>query len=173
MRCVKFTMATKKYKFGRFEFDTGTLELTCEGRTTRLQAQPAQVLALLVENAERVVLREEIKEAIWGKETFVDFERGLNFCISQIRSALQDSATEPIYVRTIPKNGYRFVAPVIRPVHPEPIQSREPAPRKLSSLVTPRRAVWAFAVVAALLFLALLGALIVAVLKPLSGHVGA
>jgi DNA-binding winged helix-turn-helix (wHTH) protein/TolB-like protein len=100
------------YRFGQFEFDAAIGELTREGSPVRLQPQPARVLALLVERAGAIVTRDEIRRHVWGQETFVDFERGLNFCIAQIRSALGDTADSPRYVETIPKRGYRFIAPV-------------------------------------------------------------
>jgi DNA-binding winged helix-turn-helix (wHTH) protein/TolB-like protein len=102
------------YRFGLFEFDVEKLELRRQGSLIRLQSQPARVLACLIQNADRVVLREELREAIWGSETFVDFERGLNFCIAQIRSALDDDSARPVYIRTLPKRGYQFIAPVAR-----------------------------------------------------------
>ena len=77
----------------------------------RLQPQPARVLALLLERPGEIVSREDLRRHVWGNETFVDFERGLNFCIAQIRSALGDSADSPRYVETVPKRGYRFIAP--------------------------------------------------------------
>ncbi|HEY4378699.1 MAG TPA: winged helix-turn-helix domain-containing protein [Acidobacteriaceae bacterium] len=80
----------------------------------RLQSQPAQVLTVLVTRAGQVVSREELYEAVWEAETFVDFERGLNFCIAQIRSAMGDDSTTPVYIRTIPRRGYQFIAPVER-----------------------------------------------------------
>jgi DNA-binding winged helix-turn-helix (wHTH) protein/TolB-like protein len=102
-----------RVRFGIFEFDTGAKQLRREGVLVRLQAQPGRVLAELVEHAGEVVTREQLKQAIWGSETFVDFERGLNFCIAQIRGALGDSAESPRFVRTVPKQGYQFVAPVM------------------------------------------------------------
>lgn len=105
----------ERYQFGIFEFDAATLELRREGRSVRLPMQPARVLAFLVQHADQVVSREELQKAVWGEDTFVDFEAGLNFCMSQIRAALHDSADQPVYVRTIPKRGYQFIAPV-RPV---------------------------------------------------------
>lgn len=78
----------------------------------RLQAQPAQVLGLLLQHAGKVVTRGELKDVVWGSETFVDFDKGLNFCIAQVRTALGDSAEAPVYIRTIPKQGYQFIAPV-------------------------------------------------------------
>jgi DNA-binding winged helix-turn-helix (wHTH) protein/TolB-like protein len=103
---------TSRARFGLFDFDPTTRELRREGVPVRLQAQPAQVLAVLVEHAGEVVTRGQLRQAIWGTETFVDFDRGLNFCIAQIRAALGDSAESPRFVRTIPKQGYQFIAPL-------------------------------------------------------------
>jgi DNA-binding winged helix-turn-helix (wHTH) protein/TolB-like protein len=100
-----------RMRFGLFEFDPATGELSREGTPVRLQPQPARVLGLLVERPGEIVSREDLRRHVWGNETFVDFERGLNFCIAQIRSALGDSADSPRYVETVPKRGYRFIAP--------------------------------------------------------------
>jgi DNA-binding winged helix-turn-helix (wHTH) protein/TolB-like protein len=100
------------YRFGVFEFDAEKQELRRNGATVHLQSQPARVLACLIENSNRTVTRDELRAAIWGNETFVDFERGLNFCISQIRSSLGDDSAQPIYIQTFPKRGYQFIAPV-------------------------------------------------------------
>jgi DNA-binding winged helix-turn-helix (wHTH) protein/TolB-like protein len=105
-------MAERRYRFGLFTLDGGRLELRREGVLLRLQAQPAQVLACLVERAGQVVSREDLRKAVWGEARFVDFEAGLNFCISQIRSALREDSAQPVYIRTVPKSGYRFIAPV-------------------------------------------------------------
>ena len=99
-------------RFGLFEFDAATGELTREGVPVRLQPQPARVLAVLLERAGDVVSRNELRQTVWTEGTFVDFERGLNFCIAQIRSALGDSADSPRFVETLPRRGYRFIAPV-------------------------------------------------------------
>jgi DNA-binding winged helix-turn-helix (wHTH) protein/TolB-like protein len=98
--------------FGLFEFDPDTGVLTCEGRPIRLQPQPARVLAILVSRAGSAVTREELRLQIWSDGIFVDFERGLNFCIAQIRSALGDSADSPRFIETLPRRGYRFIAPI-------------------------------------------------------------
>src|SRR5205809_605279 len=95
-------MAGIRYRFGLFEFDRAHNDLRREGMSVRLQAQPAQVLACLLENAGTIVSREQLRHAVWKDDTFVDFERGLNFCIAQIRSALDDEAASPRFVRTIP-----------------------------------------------------------------------
>src|SRR5438105_3596997 len=100
------------YRFGVFHFDADGLELSRDGRPVRLQPQPAQVLLALLANAGRTVSREELRQAVWHDDTYVDFDRGLNFCIAQIRGALGDDAVTPRYIRTIPKRGYEFVCPV-------------------------------------------------------------
>jgi len=105
-------VTTRRFRFGRFEFDAQTGELLREGTAVRLQAQPAAVLRALLDRAGDVVTRDELREVVWGKETNVDFEGGLNYCVAQLRSALGDSADAPVYVRTAPKKGYQFIAPV-------------------------------------------------------------
>jgi DNA-binding winged helix-turn-helix (wHTH) protein/TolB-like protein len=114
-------------KFGLFEFDAATGDLTREGVPVRLQPQPARVLAVLIERAGEVVSREELRQTVWTDGTFVDFERGLNFCIAQIRSALGDSADSPRFVETLPRRGYRFIAPV-RPIGTEPAAATAAVP---------------------------------------------
>ena len=103
---------TSRYRFGIFEFNAETSELLRDGAAVKLQSQPARVLGLLLAQAGEVVTRDTLQQAVWGSETFVDFDRGLNFCIAQIRSALGDSADSPRFVRTVPKQGYKFIAPV-------------------------------------------------------------
>ena len=102
------------YRFGVFQFDADRLELLRDGRPVRLQPQPAQVLLALAASAGRTVTREKLRQAVWKNDTFVDFDRGLNFCIAQIRTALGDDAAAPRYIRTVPKRGYEFIAPVDR-----------------------------------------------------------
>ena len=101
-------------RFGLFELDMQSGRLRRDGAVVRLQAQPARVLVQLVAAAGDVVSRDALREAVWGTDTFVDFDRGLNFAVAQIRSALGDSAESPRYVRTLPKRGYQFIAPVER-----------------------------------------------------------
>jgi DNA-binding winged helix-turn-helix (wHTH) protein len=102
--------APSTFYFGRFELDVHAQELRQDSRPVRLQPQPLRVLAMLVERRGQVVTRQELQQAIWGADTFVDFEKGLGFCIWQIREALDDSADHPRYVETIPRRGYRFIA---------------------------------------------------------------
>jgi len=106
--------APVRVRFGSFEFDTSSAELRRDGLQVRLQAQPAKVLAHLVLHAGETVSREDLHNAIWGDETFVDFERGLNVCIAQIRSVLGDESTSPRFIRTLPRRGYQFICPVER-----------------------------------------------------------
>ncbi|MGH9732199.1 MAG: winged helix-turn-helix domain-containing protein [Candidatus Acidiferrales bacterium] len=107
-------MDSRRIRFGLFEFDVATRELRREGVVVRLQSQPGQVLGCLLGRAGQVVSREELRNAVWGGETFVDFDRGLNFCIGQIRGALGDDSVAPRYIRTLPKRGYQFIAPIER-----------------------------------------------------------
>src|SRR5262247_1851232 len=100
-------------------FDNCELELKCgelrrDGATIKLQPQPFRALAFLADRAGQVVTREEIQREIWGDETFVDYEQGVNFCIKQIRAALGDDAKAPRFIETLPRRGYRFIAPVER-----------------------------------------------------------
>jgi len=105
-----------RVRFEGFEFDQTSGDLRRDGKVVRLQPQPSQVLSLLIVAHGQVVTRESLRQAIWGNDTFVDFDRGLNFCISQIRSALGDSAESPAFIRTVPKRGYQFIAPLEQPV---------------------------------------------------------
>jgi DNA-binding winged helix-turn-helix (wHTH) protein/TolB-like protein len=98
--------------FGRFELDLESGTLSRDGVRIRLQPQPARVLVLLVQQAGSVVSRETLRQQVWPEGTFVDFERGLNFCIAQVRGALGDSADSPRFIETLPRRGYRFIAPV-------------------------------------------------------------
>ncbi len=121
-----------RVRFGTFDFDPETRELRREGTPVRLQAQPARVLSILLAQREGIVTREILQQAVWGEDTYVDFDRGLNFCIGQIRSALRDSAESPRFIKTIPKRGYQFIAPVTlaeksAPNQPEPMAARRNA----------------------------------------------
>jgi DNA-binding winged helix-turn-helix (wHTH) protein/TolB-like protein len=103
-----------KTVFGTFEFDNATGELWRDGRRVRLQRQPSRLLELLTGRPGEVVTREEIRQALWGDDTHVDFERSLNFCVAKLRSALRDNAASPRFIETLPTRGYRFIAPVSR-----------------------------------------------------------
>jgi len=95
-----------------------------DGVTLRLEPQPAKVLAVLIRNAGQVVARAELATQVWGSETFVDFEQGLNYAIRRIRIALEDLAESPRFLETLPKKGYRFIAPIAN----EPVDRSEEEP---------------------------------------------
>ncbi len=111
-----------RIEFDRFELDLRSGELRKSGRRVRLQAQPFQLLTMLLEYAGEVVTREEACQNLWPNDTFVDFDHSLAEAISKIREALGDSAENPKYIETLPKRGYRFIgkitpeAPVVMPV---------------------------------------------------------
>jgi TolB-like protein/DNA-binding winged helix-turn-helix (wHTH) protein/Tfp pilus assembly protein PilF len=105
------TPATK-YRFGPYELRTRTRELYKQGTKIKLRPQPFQVLKILVERAGDVVSRDELHDLLWPAETFVDFEQGLNTSIKVLRGVLSDSASEPRYIETLPKLGYRIIVPV-------------------------------------------------------------
>lgn len=100
------------YRFGVFEFDDQSGELRKNGRAVALEPQPAKALALLLSKGGDVVSRDELRDAVWGQDTHVDFDRGLAYCLSQIRTALGDSGENPRFVQTIPKRGFKFIAPI-------------------------------------------------------------
>jgi DNA-binding winged helix-turn-helix (wHTH) protein/Tol biopolymer transport system component len=102
-----------KIRFGVYELDRDAMELRRNGVPIRLQEQPLQVLATLVERPGEIITREELQERVWGKDTFVDFEQSLNKAVNRLREALNDEAGQPKYVETVPRRGYRFIAPVI------------------------------------------------------------
>ena len=99
-----------KIRFGVFELDASAGRLFKSGIPIKLQPQPLRVLLLLTERQGQVVTREEIQRCLWDDSTFVDFERGINFSINQIRGVLSDNAEKPRYIETLPRIGYRFIA---------------------------------------------------------------
>jgi DNA-binding winged helix-turn-helix (wHTH) protein/Tol biopolymer transport system component len=99
-------------RFGPFEFNCQTGELWKHGVRVRLQGKPAQLLRSLIEHHGQVVTRDQLKDKLWPSDIFVDFESGLNTAANRLRFALGDSAEHPLYIETLPKVGYRFVAPV-------------------------------------------------------------
>jgi DNA-binding winged helix-turn-helix (wHTH) protein/WD40 repeat protein len=103
------------YRFGVFELEAHTGELRRNGIKLKLQDQPYQVLLKLLEHAGQTVTREQLRSALWPADTFVDFETGLNTTIKRLRETLGDSAENPAFIETVPKRGYRFIAPVTAP----------------------------------------------------------
>jgi len=103
-----------RYRFGVFEADASTGELRRQGIRVKLNAQPFQVLVMLLERPGELLTREEISRDLWPDGTFVDYEHGVNSAVNRIREALRDSASSPRFVETLARRGYRFVAPVER-----------------------------------------------------------
>ncbi len=99
-------------RFGVFELDMQAGELRRNGAKVRLEGQPLIILALLIERRGEVVTREELKEKLWPADTFVDFEHSTNAAVKRLREALQDSATAPRFIETLPRRGYRFIYPL-------------------------------------------------------------
>lgn len=100
------------YRFGLFEFDPAAGELRKQGRLVRIEPQPARALSLLLARAGSVISREQLRAHVWEAGTHVDFDRGLAYCLGQVRTALGDAADNPRFVETLPRRGYRFIAPV-------------------------------------------------------------
>src|ERR1035438_4015376 len=99
-------------RFGDYELDSHAGKLLRDGLPVKIQPQPFRVLTILLERPGQIVSREQLRNRIWGDATFVEFDQGLNYCIRQVRRALRDGALEPVYIETLPKQGYRFIAPV-------------------------------------------------------------
>jgi len=106
-------MPDKKVRFAEFELDFGRFQLCRGGSPVRLEGLPLQLLMYLVEHHRQLVTREQIADALWGKDVFVDIEQGINTAIRKIRIALDDDCAQPQYLQTVVGRGYRFV-PEIR-----------------------------------------------------------
>src|SRR3954449_3557479 len=128
-------------RFGLFEADRATGELRKAGLRIHLQEQPFRLLLLLLEHHGEVVSRSELRQRIWG-DTYVDFEEGLNTAVRKLRDALGDSAGNPRFIETLPRRGYRFIAPVESVAHPalvpevlKPVRARSWLPLLLGGSV--------------------------------------
>jgi len=106
------SVSVRKARFAPYEVDLRAGELLKNGRKIRLQDQPFQILAMLLEQPGGVVTREELRQRLWPTDTFVDFDHGLNNAINKLRDALNDSADAPRFIETLPRRGYRFIAEV-------------------------------------------------------------
>ncbi|MEZ5294470.1 MAG: winged helix-turn-helix domain-containing protein [Vicinamibacterales bacterium] len=162
----------KGYRFGVFEVEWASASLRREGTLVRLRGKPFDILVHLLERPGDLVTREALRHALWGTDTFVDFDHGLNAAVNRLRDALGDRAENPRFIQTVPRKGYRFIAPVQRVTSVEPslpvvgmadppgadaptggAAAVRPAPARLPGLAAgPRR--WALAAVATLLVLA-------------------
>jgi len=123
-------------RFGAFELNLHTGELRKGGVRINLSDQPFQVLKTLLDRPGELVTRDDLRERLWSAETFVDFEHGLNAAVRRLREALGDSADVPRFIETLPRRGYRFVAPVIHPPATEEASSRPEEPTKSEALPT-------------------------------------
>ena len=106
-------VGTQAPRFGVYEMNLDTQELRNAGTLLKLSPQPFKLLTMLATHAGQIVSREEIQKQLWEGDTYVDFDQGVNKCIKQIRNVLNDNAERPLYVETLPRKGYRFLAPVI------------------------------------------------------------
>jgi len=137
------TSQNRVFRFGLYEADAAAGELRKNGRKLKLQEQPFRVLVLLLERPGAVVTREEVRQALWPADTFVDFDHGLNTAVNKLRDALDDAASNPRFIETLARRGYRFIAPVeLVGGDPAPVMASapagtpSPAPASRSSLLT-------------------------------------
>ena len=136
-------------RFGVFELDTDSGELRRHGLKIRLPDQSFQILKELLSRPGEVVTREELRRVLWPTDTFVEFEVGLNSAVRKLREALDDSADNPRFVETVPRHGYRFIAPVSVPavelvrvqVQPSPAAAPPVAPGPAAVVAPPAEAV--------------------------------
>ncbi|MGA2348980.1 MAG: winged helix-turn-helix domain-containing protein [Terracidiphilus sp.] len=120
----------RRYRFGAFEVDAASGEIRRQGLRIKLNAQPFQVLVMLLDRPGEVLTREDISRELWPEGTFVDYEHGVNSAVNRIREALGDKAGHPRFVETLARRGYRFVASVERIAHggePSPATSDSPS----------------------------------------------
>jgi len=164
---VEISPAQPVLRFGPYEADLRAGVLRKDGTRIRVQEKPLQVLAALAERQGELVTRAELQKRLWPNETFVDFEDGLNTAVKKLRVALSDDAEEPRYIETIPRRGYRFIAPVeviARNPGTAKLDSGTPHPQHLNpglaSATSPRRRYWQLALLSAagVLVIGLMGA---------------
>ncbi|WP_433966322.1 winged helix-turn-helix domain-containing protein [Tunturiibacter gelidiferens] len=132
------TPTDRVLRFGDFELDVCAGQLRKHGVKLRLQGQPLQVLAVLLKHAGDVVTRDELRSQIWSADTFVDFDHSLHNAIARLRETLGDSAETPRYIETLPRRGYRFIAPVEKEEAPDPSGSANEAPPREVPVVAAR-----------------------------------
>ena len=166
-----------RVRFGAFEVDMRTAEVRKHGLRVRLQEQPFQILAALLERPGEIVTRDELIRRLWADGTVVDYEGGLNAAVTRLRQALSDSAETPRYLETVARRGYRWIAPVERPDEASaPAVDADavlpglpsPAPRRFSLLIVAvvAVAVVAVTVVVAVVVVVAVGVVVVVVAGP-------
>lgn len=148
---MKSPARARQIRFGPFEADLNTSELRKSGLKIRLQEQPFQILAFLLEHHGELVTREELRKELWPSETFVDFDVGLNVAVMKLRDAIGDSAENSRFIETIPRRGYRFIASV------EEVASAAEEGSKRSEKTLRRRVAWVTTLAVASVVLLLLG----------------
>jgi len=116
------------FRFGAFQLDLRAGELRRKGLRVKLPEQPLQLLAILLQHPGEVVTREELRGRLWPGDTFVDFDHGLNNAVNRLREALGDRVDTPIFIETLPRHGYRFIAPVESGVPRDAVAPGPPAP---------------------------------------------
>src|SRR5271167_1295310 len=114
--------------FEEFTLDSRTGELRVNGTISYLQDKPLKVLALLLEHPGQLVTRDELMKRLWSADTFVDFDQSLNKAVNRLREALEDSTEHPRFIETLPRRGYRFIAPITLETYREPVAISRPAP---------------------------------------------
>jgi len=128
-------------RFGPFELDLDAAEVRQNGLRVRLQPQPFKLLVLLTSRPGSLITREEIRTQLWPEGTFVDFDQSVNFAVKQIRDAFGDSASHPVYLETVPRQGYRFIAPI--DAGPPVAAASPPGGPVPSNTVRLQKAMWA------------------------------
>jgi DNA-binding winged helix-turn-helix (wHTH) protein len=119
--------AAQVWRLGVFKVDARNAKLCRNGVPIRVREQSFRALVYLLEHAGQLVSREDLRRVLWPADTFVDFDHSLNTAMMKLRDALGDLADAPVYIETIPKRGYRFIAPVSQPAEP-PTQTVSPTP---------------------------------------------
>ncbi len=128
-----------RYRFGPFELDPEEGALSRNGIRVRLQDLPYRLLLMLVERPGEIVTREEVRQRLWPENTFVEFDNSLGVAIRKVRESLNDNAEAPNYVATIPRRGYRFIAPVLVEGPPEAAMANEAAATPVARAVVDRQ----------------------------------
>jgi TolB-like protein/DNA-binding winged helix-turn-helix (wHTH) protein/Tfp pilus assembly protein PilF len=141
--------SSRLLRFGTFELNLASHELRKSGALVKLQAQHAQLLALLAQRASEVVTREEIRQSLWDGDTFVDFDRAINVGVNQVRAALDDDPQSPRYIETVPRKGYRFIAPVTEPAFENVTEDKSQSSENTSNRFRHVRLLWFTGVLAA------------------------
>ena len=165
-------MGSRIILFGTFQARMDAGELFREGIRLKLGGQPFQVLEILLSRPGEVVTREELRTAVWQSDTFVDFDHGLNSAINKIRDALCDSASNPRFVETVPRRGYRFIAPVSQPETNLPaaaitvVDPPERPPHPAPPATNPPSRIWIGAIAGASAVLALVAGLSLSRIQP-------